>query len=167
MDIPEVERAAIGVLFWIELSNKVLTIHLTYTTMTQATDYFKNTIQAYLEQRAQTDELFAPVYAKENKNLDDCITFILNYVKASGCAGFSDDEIYSLVLHYWDEDDINIGKPIQCNVVVNHAIILTEEEQAEARKRAIQQAQDEAYRAIKQPSKPTAKSTTNNQLTLF
>ncbi len=37
----------------------------------KATNYFKITIQSYLEQRAQTDELFAPVYAKPNKNIDD------------------------------------------------------------------------------------------------
>ncbi len=65
------------------------------------TDYFKITIQSYLEQRAQTDELFAPVYAKPNKNIDDCITYILNYVKQSGICGFADDEIYSLALHYY------------------------------------------------------------------
>ena len=135
--------------------------------MAQATDYFKNTIQAYLEERAQTDELFSPVYAKENKNIDDCITFTLNYVQASGCAGFTDDEIYSLVLHYWDENDINIGNPINCKVVVNHTIVLTDEEKAEARKRAIQQAQDEAYAKMKQPLKTTAKPAVNNQPNLF
>lgn len=68
----------------------------------KATDYFKLTIQSYLEQRAQTDELFAPVYAKPNKNIDDCATYILNYVQQSGICGFTDDEIYSLALHYYD-----------------------------------------------------------------
>ncbi len=68
----------------------------------KATDYFKMTIQSYLEQRAQTDELFAPVFAKANKNMDDCITYILNYVQQSGICGFADDEIYSLALHYYD-----------------------------------------------------------------
>ena len=135
--------------------------------MAQATDHFKATIQAYLEQRAQTDELFAAVYAKENKNLDDCITFILNCVKASGCAGFADEEIYSLALHYYDEDNIDVGKPIQCDVVVNHTIILTEEEKAEARRQAIKRAQDEAYNAIKHPSKIMAKPAINNQPNLF
>lgn len=67
----------------------------------KATDYFKMTIQSYLEQRAQTDELFAPVYAKPNKNIDDCVTYILNYVQQSGICGFADDEIYSLALHYY------------------------------------------------------------------
>lgn len=84
----------------------------------KATEYFKRTIQQYLEQRAQEDELFRPRYANPQKNIDDCITFILNYVQKSGCNGFTDDEIYSLALHYYDEDDLDIGKPIQCNVVV-------------------------------------------------
>ena len=77
----------------------------------KATDYFKQTIQSYLQRRAQEDELFAPRYANPKKNIDDCITFILNYVKQSGCNGFADDEIYSLALHYYDEDDIDIGMP--------------------------------------------------------
>lgn len=51
----------------------------------KATEYFKRTIQQYLEQRAQEDELFRPRYANPQKNIDDCITFILNYVQKSGC----------------------------------------------------------------------------------
>jgi len=133
------------------------------------TDYFKITIQSYLEQRAQADELFAPIYAKPNKNIDDCITYILNYVKGSGINGFTDDEIYSLALHYYDEDSIQVGKPINCNVVVNHAIILTDEEKAQARQKAIQKVQDEAYTKIKQPkSKPKAKQSEQpKELSLF
>lgn len=131
----------------------------------KATDYFKVTIQNYLEQRAQTDELFASVYAKPNKNMDDCITYILNYVQQSGINGFADDEIYSLALHYFDEDGIDVGKPINCNVVVNHAIILTEEEKAEARQKAIQKAQDEAFAKIKQGNaKPKAKQPEANTM---
>lgn len=49
----------------------------------KGTEHFKKTIKAYLDNRASTDSLFAVSYAKENKNLDDCITFILNQVKAS------------------------------------------------------------------------------------
>ncbi len=67
----------------------------------KGTEQFKKTIKAYLEQRAETDALFAVTYAKPNKNIDDCITFILNQVKNSGCNGFADDEIYSLAVHYY------------------------------------------------------------------
>ena len=134
----------------------------------KSTEHFKRTIQNYLEQRAQTDELFAPVFAKSNKNMDDCITFILNTVKQSGCNGFADDEIYSMALHYYDEDNIEVGKPLSCNVTVNHTIVLTEEEKAEARQRAMQRATDEAYAKLKQPAKKSATpAVTANQQNLF
>ncbi len=131
-------------------------------TENKATDYFKVTIQSYLEQRAQTDELFAPIYAKENKNIDDCVTYILNYVQQSGINGFTDDEIYCLALHYYDVDSIEVGKPITCNLVVNHTIVLTDEEKAQARQKAIQKAYDEAYTSMKQ-SKSKAKTKASEQ----
>ena len=134
----------------------------------KATDYFKQTIQSYLQRRAQEDELFAPRYANPKKNIDDCITFILNYVKQSGCNGFADDEIYSLAMHYYDDDDIDIGKPLtNCKVVVNHTIVLTEEEKAEAHAKAMQRATDEAYRKITQGKNKTKKPETATQSSLF
>lgn len=134
----------------------------------KATDYFKQTIQSYLQRRAQEDELFAPRLANPKKNIDDCITFILNYVKESGCNGFADDEIYSLAMHYYDEDDIDVGKPLQCKVVVNHTIVLTEQEKAEARRKAMQKATDEAYAKLTKRNSPKKTETQkSNSLTLF
>lgn len=105
MDIPQVAGATISLLFRIELNNnkgqKCPTTPKNMKAENKATDYFKLTIQRYLEQRVQSDELFAPRYADPKKNIDDCITYILNYVQQSGICGFSDDEIYSLALHYY------------------------------------------------------------------
>lgn len=116
----------------------------------KATKHFKQTIKAYLDERAKGDELFAVSYAKEDKNMEDCVTFILNQVKRSGCMGFSDDEIYSLAVHYFDEDDIEVGKPVACDVIVNHAVELTEEEKAQARQEALKQYQAEQLRKMQQ-----------------
>lgn len=71
--------------------------------------------------------------------------------------------------HFYDEESIEVGKPINCNVVVNHTIILTDEEKAEARQRAIQKVQDEAYTKMKQGNaKPKAKQPeANNAPNLF
>ena len=123
----------------------------------KGTEHFKRTIKEYLDGKARTDELFAVSYAKDNKNLDDCITFILNQVKASGCCGMTDDEVWSLAIHYYDEDNIDVGKPISCGVVVNHKVELTEEEKAQARKDALKAYQEEEMRKIqrKYPLIPT------------
>lgn len=65
------------------------------------TEYFKRTIQAYLEERAMEDELFAAKYDNPDKNIDDCVTYILNWVQKSGCNRFCDDEIYGQAIHYY------------------------------------------------------------------
>ncbi len=135
----------------------------------KTTDYFKQTIAAYLEQRAADDELFATVFANPNKNIDDCITYILNTVKESGCNGFADEEIYSMAMHYYDEPDIEVGKKMDMQVIVNHTIVLTPEEQEQARQEAMKRATSEAYsKMTTRTGKPTAKKVDNtNVQTLF
>ena len=34
----------------------------------------------------------------------------------------TDDEVWSLAIHYYDEDNIDVGNPISCGVVVNHVL---------------------------------------------
>ncbi|WP_281676673.1 PcfK-like family protein [Porphyromonas endodontalis] len=114
----------------------------------KGTEHFTRTIAEYLNQRAMADPLFAPNLQKPNKNIEECITYILNEVQKSGCNGFDDDEIYSMAVHYYDEDNIEIGKPINCRVAVNHVVELTEEEKAEARQEAIQRYQREELAKI-------------------
>ena len=118
----------------------------------KGTEHFTRTIAEYLNQRAMADPLFAPNLMKPNKNIEECITYILNEVQKSGCNGFDDDDellraqlekIFSMAIHYYDEDDIEVGKAISCQVAVNHIVELTEEEKAEARQEAIKQYQRE------------------------
>lgn len=134
----------------------------------KASIHFQKEIQSYLEQRAEYDELFARSYRNPLKNIEDCVTYILNYVQKSGCAGFSDDEIFGQAVHYYDEADIEIGKPIDCKVVVNHTVELTEEEKAEARREAIKRAEEEAYnRMTKRKTAPKKENGNNEQMTLL
>ena len=135
----------------------------------KGTDHFKRTIQMYLEQRAAEDALFAKNYRNPAKNMDDCVTYILNYVQKSGCNGFSDGEIYGQAVHYYDENEIEVGNPLQCHVAVNHVVELTAEEKAEARQNALRQCQNEELRRLQSRNKPTttAKKETNVQPTLF
>ncbi|RRD55265.1 PcfK-like protein [Tannerella forsythia] len=123
-------------------------------------------MQNYLDERAQYDELFAENYRKKDKDMDSCIQYILNTVKQSGCNGFADDEIYSMAVHFFDEDNIDIGSPINAHVVavVNQVVELTAEEKAQAHREAMQRAQEEAYRKMTQPTKKKAKTTVDATL---
>ena len=135
----------------------------------KATNHFTRTILTYLELRAESDNLFAESFAKENKNIDDCVTYILNEVQKSGCMGFADDEIYSMAVHYYDEDDIEVGKPMNGKIVVNHVVELTEEEKEQAKQDAIQKAMNEASKTMLRVKKrpTTNKQESTKQLSLF
>lgn len=136
----------------------------------KGTEHFTRTIAEYLNQRAMTDPLFAPNLQKPNKSIEECITYILSEVQKSGCNGFDDDEIYSMAVHYYDEDDIEVGKATDCRVMVNHVIELTEEEKAEARKQAIVQYQREELAKIQKRNdrpKKTESADTQPQRSLF
>lgn len=86
----------------------------------EATDKFKEIIYAHLQGVAKKDSLFAETLKKTNKNIKDCITYILNTVKSSGKNGFADEEVFGMAIHYYDEDDIKPGASVKGKIVVNH-----------------------------------------------
>ena len=123
----------------------------------KGTDHFKELIQNYLDNRAKEDELFRAKYETTTRTIDDVVNYIFHAVQQSGCCGLSDMEVYSMAVHAIDEPHLEIGKPMDCNVVVNHHIELTEEERAEQRAIALKRYQEEEMRKLQQcNSRPKA-----------
>lgn len=136
----------------------------------KGTTAFTDTIRQYLEQRAENDALFAVKFANPSKSVEDCATYIINEVRKSGCNGFADAEIYGMAVHFYEEAEIEVGEPINCQVVVNHAVELTEEEKAQARQDAIERLRNEEMARLRRPSQPkkaTEKKTQDVQPSLF
>lgn len=132
----------------------------------KGSDQFKQTIKTYLDKRAEEDNLFAQSYAKPDKNVDKCCSFILQQVHKSGCNGFSDDEIFGMAVHYYDEDNIKDIKPVNARVVVNHVVELTEADKKAAHEAAIRRLTEEQYQLLKK--KPVKKKeSTEVQPSLF
>lgn len=126
---------------------------------------FQDTIRTYLDNMAMSDALFAVKYANPSKSMDDCVTYILNQVQKSGCNGFADDEIFGMAVHYWEENEIEVGNPLtNCKVVVNHAVELTEEEKEKARQDAMNRLRDEEMAKMRKPIQPK-KTTDKKQAT--
>ena len=131
----------------------------------KGTQSFQDTIKAYLETMAENDALFAVKYANPSKSVSDCCTYIINQVQESGCNGFADDEIFGMAVHYWEENEIEVGNPLtNCKVVVNHAVELTEEEKEKARQDAMNRLRDEEMAKMRKPIQPK-KTTDKKQAT--
>ena len=130
----------------------------------KGTRAFNKTIKAYLEERAENDALFAVKFANPSKSVEECVTYILNSVQKSGCNGFEDDEIFGMATHYYDEEEIEVGKPVNCQVVVNHIVELTEEEKEQARQDAINKLRDEEIKKMRKPIQPRMTAEKKNQV---
>lgn len=128
----------------------------------KTTETFKKAIKSYLDMRAGNDELFAVSYAKQDKNINDCINYILASVQASGCNGFTDDEIYSMAMHYYDEDDIPTPKQINAQVVINHHVELSDEQKKEIEQKAKDAYFEEVLAAQRKLNVPQRKKAANN-----
>lgn len=120
----------------------------------KGTNAFTDTIRQYLENKAKNDSLFAIKFANPSKSVEDCVTYIINEVKKSGCNGFADAEIYGMAVHFYEEAEIEVGNPINCQVVVNHTVELTEEEKEQARQDAIERLRQEEMAKMRKLSKP-------------
>jgi hypothetical protein len=85
-----------------------------------STTAFKEVIQKKINDKAGQDPVFKARTELKTKNIDDCVRYILNTVKESGVNGFTDDEVFGMAFHYYDEDNINVGGEIKAKVVSNH-----------------------------------------------
>ena len=95
------------------------------------------------------------------------LRLLIGEVKKSGCCGFTDDEIFGMAMHYWEEPEIEVGNaPTNCKVVVNHVVELTEEEKAQARKEAIAKLRDEEIAKMRK-AKTTESKVKEVQPSLF
>lgn len=125
----------------------------------KGTSEFEKTIKAFLDKQSADDPLFAKKYSNPKKNIKDCCTYILNAVKKSGRNGFTDDEVYGMAMHYYDEDNIKVGSPVSGTVVVNHHVELTEEEKQQARERAMDRLVDEEKQKLIKEGVPAVELT--------
>ena len=70
---------------------------------------FEEAIRRHLEELAERDELFRAVFAKEGKSIAECCRYILSEARKRGTAvAMSDEEVYGLAVHYYDEDDLRV-----------------------------------------------------------
>jgi len=133
----------------------------------------KEAIQSYLDERAKADELFAVAYKKKNKSIDECCTYIMGEAKKRGNAVcMSDEEVFGLAVHYYDEDNIKINK-LPASVKASASpetkpVKLTEEDERRAREEAIKRLAEEQYVLLKKkPSRSKKEVTEVQQMSLF
>lgn len=123
---------------------------------------FKRHIEAYINERITTDALFAEKYNASERSIDDCINYILNWVKVCGTQVIAKEEIYGQVVHFYDEN-LDPGKPIRANVICATRATLTEEDKKAAYMAALKQYQDAELAKMRERSQPRTKVAIENK----
>lgn len=120
----------------------------------KASDPFVKVIGEYIEKEKQADPLFAKcVDDQPTKTVDGCVNFILQEVKKSGIAGWTDDEIFGMAKHFYDEKELKDPGAIRAKVVVNHHVELSSEDKAQAKEKALKEYQEAERKKLEQKAK--------------
>ena len=116
-------------------------------------EHFEIIIRSYLEEKAKKDEAFAKRLTIESKSMEECCEYIISEVRKKAkktYAACTDEEVFGLAIHYWDEDDIKIDNHAQADVVVNRELTPEEKKQAEEMKKQRQAEEEEEKRLRKE-----------------
>lgn len=121
---------------------------------------FKKHIEAYINGQVEADPMFADIFKKSERSIDDCISYLLNWVKASGSQIVAKEEIYGQVIHFYTEN-LAPGTNIRAHVVCATRAQLTEEDKREAYQEALRQyQQNELAKLQANANKPKTKPKT-------
>lgn len=129
---------------------------------------FKTVIEQQIKLISQTNQQLAEALDKDGKNIDDCLKYIIMTVKKSGLNGFADQEIFDMATNYYLSDNIDLTGDLNCHVVVNRVVQLTEEEKLKAKDDALKALVQKETQRLSKPkatAKPDKKS--NVSLSLF
>lgn len=74
-------------------------------------------IRHYLDERAKTDPLFAEAYSKPGKSIEECMGFICDQVRKSRKTMLTDEEVFGMAVHYYDEDNVK-GTKMPSNIKI-------------------------------------------------
>lgn len=74
---------------------------------------FETAIKKFLDNLASEDMAFAKNYGKPNKSISECCKYICQEVeknrKGAKCVACTDEEVFGLAIHYYDEDNIVVN----------------------------------------------------------
>ena len=112
---------------------------------------FEEAIRMHLAALAEKDELFRAVFEKENKSIEECCRYILSEARKRGTAvAMSDEEVYGLAVHYYDEDDLRVPSVAAVARIATPAAKLSKKEKEEIAKQARLNYENECRLKLKQ-----------------
>lgn len=114
-------------------------------------------MQQMLQERCIAEPTFAIKMASPTKSLEGAINYMCSQIQKSGMCMVDGDTVLNLLIHYFDEPEIEDCGKVNCNIVVSKPE-LSEEDKAELKEQAMEQYREEQLREIRRQSAPKTQS---------
>ena len=114
-------------------------------------------MQQMLQERCIAEPTFAIKMANPSKSMEGAVNYLCSQIQKSGMCCVDDTTVMNILVHYFDENEIEEGGKVNCNIVVSKPE-LSEEDKAELKEQAMEQFKQEQLRELRSQSKPKAQS---------
>ena len=132
----------------------------TMATMMKSNDSALAVMQQMLQERCIAEPSFAIKMANPSKSMEGAVNYLCSQIQKSGLCVVDDQEVMNILVHYFDENEIEDCGKVNCNIVVSKPElseedkeILKEQAKEEYKKEQLQQIRrDNAQKAIPKPT---------------
>lgn len=114
-------------------------------------------MQQMLQERCIAEPTFAIRMANPNKSMEGAINYLCSQIQKSGLCCVDDTTVMNILVHYFDENEIEEGGRVNCNIVVSKPE-LSDEDKAELKEQAMEQYKEEQIRELRRQLQPKVQS---------
>ena len=112
-------------------------------------------MQQMLQERILAEPALAIKLANPKKTLEGAVNYLCSQIQKSGMCCVDDTTVMNILVHYFDENEIEDCGKVNCNIVVSKPE-LSDEDKAELKEQAMEQYKQEQLREIRRQSAPKA-----------
>ena len=112
-------------------------------------------MQQMLQERCIAEPSFAIKMANPSKSMEGAVNYLCSQIQKSGMCCVDDTTVMNILVHYFDENEIEDCGKVNCNIVVSKPE-LPEEDKAELKEQVKEQYMQEQLREIRRQSAPKA-----------
>ena len=112
-------------------------------------------MQQMLQERCIAEPSFAIKMANPLKSMEGAVNYLCTTIQKSGMCCVDDTTVMNILVHYFDENEMEDCGKVNCNIVVSKPE-LSEEDKAELKEQVMEQYRQEQLREIRRQSAPKA-----------
>lgn len=110
-------------------------------------------MQLMLQERCIAEPMFAIKMANPLKSMEGAVNYLCASIKKSGMCCVDESTVMNILVHYFDENEIEDCGKVNCDIVVSKPE-LTDDDKAELKEQAMEQYREERLREIRRQSAP-------------